>query len=306
MSGTSGTVAFNPALSDLVLDAYERCGKLAVELTQHSQMIASARRSANLVLSGWANKGIQLWKVEQVIQTMVPGQVQYFDDASCIDVLADSVVIRWYAGGIPASSTIMVPLTDDQGRQITDDQGNPIMVESTTTQGTAQLTDDQGRPIFDDQGNPIMVDSSAAQGAGNYTGVYTDIRLYPISRTDWMSLPQKLIMQDRTTSYWLDRQVIPVFNVWPQVNSANTYQLVYRRSRYVFDADIVGGQQLDVPQRFLKAFVSGLAADLAVKWAPERAVSLAAVAMQDWNEAAAEDEERVPLYIAPDMTGYYT
>lgn len=273
MSGTSGTVAFNPALSDLVVDAYERCGKLTVELTQQSQMIASARRSANLVLSGWANKGIQLWKVEQVIQTMIPGQVQYFDDASCIDVLADSVVIRWYAGGIPAETTTTIPLTDDQGR-----------------------------PIVDDQGNPITVDSSAVPG----TGVYTDIRLYSISRTDWMSLPQKLIQQDRTTSYWLDRQVIPVFNVWPQVNSANTYQLVYRRSRYVFDADIVGGQQLDVPQRFLKAFVSGLAADLAVKWAPERAVPLAAVAMQDWNEAAAEDEERVPLYIAPDMTGYYT
>lgn len=238
LGGTSGTNGFNPPISELTIDAYERCGKMPVELTQQSGMLASARRSMNLVLSSWANKGVNLWKVDQVIQTMIPGQMQYQDDASCIDVLQDSVTIRWWAGGI-------------------------------------------------------------GQGA------YTDLRLYAISRTDWMSLPQKVLQQDRTTSFWVDRQVVPVINVWPQVNSGNTYQLVYDRTRYIQDADFTTAQQLDMPQRFLKAFVSGFAADLAIKWAPERAVALAAAAQADWMEAAAEDEEKVPLYLAPDMSGYY-
>lgn len=56
----SGTTAFNPAVSDLLLDSFETCGIVELE-TKH---IFSGRRTANLVLQHMSNFGVNLWKID--------------------------------------------------------------------------------------------------------------------------------------------------------------------------------------------------------------------------------------------------
>ena len=57
----SGTYAFNPDLTELVEEAYERAG---LELRSGYDM-RTARRSLNFLMLEWQNRGLNLWTVEE-------------------------------------------------------------------------------------------------------------------------------------------------------------------------------------------------------------------------------------------------
>lgn len=70
----SGATAYSPFISDIVLDAYERCGIYDLN-GKHMQ---SARRSANLILtSDFSNRGINLWKLQEVVIPAYQGVITY-------------------------------------------------------------------------------------------------------------------------------------------------------------------------------------------------------------------------------------
>jgi len=80
---TSGTSTFNLDLNNLVEEAFERCG---AELRTGYDM-RTARRSLNLLTIEWANKGINLWTIEQGSIPMVQGTVTYNLPVDTIDLL---------------------------------------------------------------------------------------------------------------------------------------------------------------------------------------------------------------------------
>lgn len=80
-----GSVPFAPSLSELALDAWERCGIQAGELT--TTHINSMRRSMNFVLVRWANRGVNLWRVTQVDLALIAGVATYTLDPATIDML---------------------------------------------------------------------------------------------------------------------------------------------------------------------------------------------------------------------------
>ena len=84
---TSGTTGFNLNLNELVEEAFERCG---AEL-RTGYDLRTARRSLNLLTIEWANRGINLWTIEQGSIPMVQGQITYALPIDTIDLL-DHVV----------------------------------------------------------------------------------------------------------------------------------------------------------------------------------------------------------------------
>lgn len=70
---TSGTTLFNPDISEVIEEAFERAG---VEIRTGYQY-KTARRSLNYLLSSWANRGINLWTVEQGSIPLTYGTVEY-------------------------------------------------------------------------------------------------------------------------------------------------------------------------------------------------------------------------------------
>jgi hypothetical protein len=84
---TSGTQAFNLDLNNLIEEAFERCG---AELRTGYDM-RTARRSLNLLTIEWANRGINLWTIEEGSIPMVQGQIAYNLPVDTIDLL-DSVI----------------------------------------------------------------------------------------------------------------------------------------------------------------------------------------------------------------------
>ena len=82
MANTSGLSTFNLDLSDLIEEAFERCGS---ELRTGYDM-RTARRSINLLTIEWANRGINLWTVEQGQIVMNTGQMCYPFPPDTIDL----------------------------------------------------------------------------------------------------------------------------------------------------------------------------------------------------------------------------
>ena len=119
---TSGTSTFNLNLNELFEEAFERCG---VEM-RTGYDFRTARRSLNILTIEWANKGINLWTVEQGSIPMVQGQITYELPVDTIDLIEH--VIRTQSG--------------QQGQ--TDININRISVD---TYSTIPNKNAQGRPI---------------------------------------------------------------------------------------------------------------------------------------------------------------
>jgi len=84
---TSGTASFNLDLNDIVEEAFERCGS---EL-RTGYDLRTARRSLNLLTIEWANRGINLWTIEQGVIPMVQGVNTYDLPDDTIDLLEHQI-----------------------------------------------------------------------------------------------------------------------------------------------------------------------------------------------------------------------
>jgi len=214
---TSGSTDFDLDVAEIIEEAYERCG-LEVRTAYDAK---SARRSMNLMFADWANRGLNLWTVNQSTQALTQGTATYTFNSNFTDLL--EVVVR-------------------------------------------------------------------------RSGV--DTELTRMSRSEYLSLPNKTT-QGRPSQYYYDRQITPQITLWatPE-NSTDT--LVYYYVKRIEDVDTLVNTG-DAPFRFLPCMVAGLAYYLSVKKAPERVQLLKSIYEEEFQRAAAEDEDRVPLKIQPSM-----
>lgn len=118
---TSGTTAFNLDLNDMVEEAFERCG---AEL-RSGYDLRTARRSLNLLLMDWANRGVNMWTMEQGTQVLTPYVGTYQLPVDTVDLLEQ--VIRTGAGQnqidinisrISVSTYAQIPNKNATGRPI--------------------------------------------------------------------------------------------------------------------------------------------------------------------------------------------
>lgn len=118
---TTDTTTFNLDLNQIVEEAFERCG---AEL-RSGYDLRTARRSLNLMLLEWANRGINMWTIEQGSITLSPGVISYNYPVDTVDFLDH--VIRTGSGTtqtdinitrISESTYAMIPNKNATGRPI--------------------------------------------------------------------------------------------------------------------------------------------------------------------------------------------
>ena len=90
---TSSSTDFEPNVAEFVEEAFERCG---LEL-RTGYDLKTARRSINLMLAEWANRGLNQWTIEQATETVTQGTASYSLNTNVIDVL--DVVCRRTVNG---------------------------------------------------------------------------------------------------------------------------------------------------------------------------------------------------------------
>ncbi len=112
---TSGSRDFNLDVSDIVEEAYERCG-IEVRTGYDAR---TARRSMNLMFADWANRGVNLWTVRQATITLTQGQATETLTADVVDLL--EVALRrsgtdYDLNKISRGDYLSVPTKTTQGR----------------------------------------------------------------------------------------------------------------------------------------------------------------------------------------------
>jgi len=121
-----------------------------------------------------------------------------------------------------------------------------------------------------------------------------DFEMTRISRSDYLNFPNKTD-QGRPSQFYFDRQISPVITLW-QTPDNSSDQLVFYYVRRIEDVNTLTNTT-GIPFRFYPCMVAGLAYYLAIKRAPERVQMMKAIYEEEFQRAANEDEDRVPLVL---------
>lgn len=97
---TSGTATFNLDLVELVEEAFERAGGEV----RSGYDLRTARRSLNLLLADWANRGLNLWTFEEGSVPLVAGTATYALPADTVDIIEH--VLRTGSGASQSDMTM--------------------------------------------------------------------------------------------------------------------------------------------------------------------------------------------------------
>ena len=301
MAITSGASAFNLDLTELVEEAFERAGG---EL-RTGYDLRTARRSLNIMFADWANRGINMWTIEQGTITFTQGQNTYALPDDTVDLLEH--VIRTQAN-------------------VTNSQADLTITRiSVSTYATIPNKIQQARPIqvwvqrLDGQNSPTGL---ALNGA--ITSTATEITLNSViglPAAGFVKIDNEIInysyisgntlyncfrgQQDTTaashastTAVYLAQ--VPAITVWPTPDGSETYTFVYWRLRRTQDAG-GGVNVMDVPFRFIPCMAAGLSYYIAMKIPSggERLMTLKQQYDEAWQLAADEDREKAAIRFVP-------
>lgn len=187
-----------------------------------------------------------------------------------------------------------------------------LELQTWANRGVTLFAVQQGTPIPLVQGQAVytlptnciqMLDTYYSFPNGD--GTYTDRILLPMTRTEYAEIPQKGL-QAPPNRYWFQRTATPSITTWQVYDGIQPLAVInYFYMRQMYDVTLFGTQTIDGMNRFLEAFITGLTARLAEKFAPAQWEAKVAIARAAWGEASIEDREQGPLIIRPNFAGYY-
>jgi hypothetical protein len=161
----------------------------------------------------------------------------------------------------------------------------------------------EGQTTYNVDSNTVMILDAYIE-TDNGGGQPIDRIIMPISRTEYASYPNKE-QQGFPTTFWFDRLISPTVTIWPVPDGQSAQTLKYYRVRQIQDANLQNGQQVEIPFLWLDAFAYGLAARLAVIWAPDKTQILKPLADEAYTVAAEQNIEQAQQYISPQIMGYF-
>ena len=284
----SGSKNFEPDVAEYIEEAFERCG---IEL-RTGYDARTARRSLNLLFADWANRGLNLWTVAEVTQTVASGVTEYPLGTITLTVAASGsfTIGETITGGTSAVTASVITKPTATTMTITVPSGTFTASETITGSSSAATTTVSSVPSLENVQSSVDILSAVVRRDS------TDISINRIGRDDYLRIPDKTTT-GRAIQYYVARLITPVYRIWPAPEN-NTDQIIYDRIVRIDDAD-ASVNTVEVPWRFYPCLAAGLAYYLAMKRAPERVQLLKAVYEEEFLRAATEDQDRVPLTLVP-------
>jgi hypothetical protein len=314
---TSGTSTFNLDVNDLIEEAFERCGK---EL-RTGYDFRTARRSLNLLTIEWANRGINLWTIEEGQIPLYPNQVIYALPNDTIDLLDQ--VTRTNAGVGSNQVDININRISESTYSTIPNkyaQGRPIQVWINRQTGEANATTaNVATQAVQAADTTIYLDDVTGLAAAGFIRLDSELISYSnLTQTGntagYLSYCGRGQQNTIATSHAIGTDVYvarpPSINIWPVPNQGSTgnpyYMFVYWRMRRMQDAGS-GVKSQDIPFRFLECMVAGLAYKMSMKLPdmdPNRIMALKAEYEQQFQLAADEDREKASVRFVPRVLNY--
>ena len=128
------------------------------------------------------------------------------------------------------------------------------------------------------------------------TSSNTDQMINRITLQEYNQLPNKT-SSGKPSQFMIDRQYTPVIYFW-SVPNTSTYSMVYWAMNQQDDVN-ASNQDADIPYRWSDTICAGLAAKLAIKYAPDKFQLLNEMYERSFSFAASSDNDGVSLRIQP-------
>jgi hypothetical protein len=310
---TTGIATFNLDVNDLIEEAFERCGH---EL-RSGYNFKTARRSLNLLTIEWANRGINLWTIEEGQIPLYPNQIIYALPVDTIDLLDQ--VTRTGSGTnqsdininrISESTYSTIPNKNAQGRPI------QFWINRQTGESNATTATIGGTTTLAADATTIPVNNISQLGSTGFILVNAEVICYSAVDTVNGTLLYCARGQNGTTATThavgaaITVQNLPCVNIWPVPNQGSAgdpfYTFVYWRMRRIQDTG-TGVRTQDIPFRFLECMVAGLAYKLSMKLEnvdPNRIIMLKAEYESQFQLAADEDRDKANDRYVPRVSFY--
>lgn len=299
---TSGTSSFNLDVNDLIEEAFERCGK---EL-RTGYDFKTARRSLNLLTIEWANRGINLWTVEQGVIPMVTGQAMYPIPVDTIDLM--DMVIRQNNGTSNQQDINISRIAEPTYMSVPNKlaQGRPIQVYINRQSGQENLSGALLSANISSTATTIDLTSTSGLTSSGFIKIDNETISYPnINGNQLINCARGqngTTAAAHTANATVTVQNLPCINVWPTPNAPGSqYTFVYYRLRRIQDAGS-GIYVQDIPFRFIPCMVAGLAYQLSTKL-PDVDMNRIPMLKMDYEEqfrlAAEEDRDKSSIRIVP-------
>ena len=164
----SGTTVFELNVTEYIEEAFERCG-LEVRTGYD---LKTAKRSLNLLLADWANRGLNQWTIKQRTLSLTVGDGEYDLSGDVIDVL--SVICRrsgtdYSMDRLSRDEYLNIPTKTSQGRP------NQFFLDRQVTPNLKIW------PVPDDSTDVILYDAlTRMDDADGYTNTMDmPFRFYP-------------------------------------------------------------------------------------------------------------------------------
>ena len=293
MANTSGTTTFNLDLSELIEDAFERCGH---ELRTGYEM-RTARRSLNLLTIEWSNRGINLWTIDQGQIVMNTGQAIYAIPSDTIDLL--DTVTRTGSGETQSDVTVS-RISEPTYMSIPNKNatGRPVQVWINRQTGVTNATSVITVGAISSTDTTITVSDASQLGTIGFITIGSETIAYQnVSGNQLLNCfrgQNNTVAASHLTGAAVSESNLSSINVYPTPSApGNQYTFVYYRMRRIQDAG--GGVNIqDIPFRLLTCMVAGLAFYLSqkVQGAEGRMQWLKAEYEEQWLLASTEDRDK--------------
>jgi hypothetical protein len=284
----SGSKDFEPNVAEYIEEAFERCG---LEL-RTGYDAKTARRSLNLMLADWANRGLNRWTMKRFTQTFAKDISEYPVGTITLNVSASGsfTIGETITGGTSSATASVITKPDSTSMTITVPSGTFTSGETITGGTSAATTTTTAVVSLEDTQATIDILSGVIRRDD------ADISITRVSRDEYLAIANKTTT-GRPVQFYVNRQITPVVTVWP-VPENSTDQFIYDRLVRMDDAD-ASVDTMEIPFRFYPCLAAGLAYYISLKRAPDRIQVLKALYEEEFTRAAEEDRDKANITLVP-------
>ncbi len=302
----SGTTTFEKTFSidDIITEAFERLGFFDYS----GNDLRSARRSLNIMLQEWDNRGIHFWQVREHAFSLVNGQNEYVIYRSPSDGASDGITTTLTSAiiattlTIPVASVAQMPASgkikiNNEIIQYSSISGNNLIVASTADRGIDNTT--AAAHAQNDSVNNFVNMASDLLESSYRTSANVDSHLAKVNRSQYSAFSNKT-SPGQPSQYWVQRfidKVTVTLYLTPGTSQVGDFVFFYYLQRlqdagkYTNEADVVN--------RFVPCMCAGLAYYVSQKKAPQRTQEMKLLYEDELQRALAEDGSSASVYISP-------
>jgi len=299
----SGTTTFEKTFSidDIITEAFERLGFFDYS----GNDLRSARRSLNIMLQEWDNRGIHFWQVREHAFSLVSGQNEYIIYRSPSDGTSNGITTTLTAAindtdtTIPVASVAQMP---DSGKiKINDEIISYTGISSLNLTGATRGVDNTTAASHaqNDSVNNFVNMASDMLEASYRTSANVDSPLSKVNRSQYSAFSNKTAT-GQPSQYWVQRfidRISVTLYLTPGSDQVGDFVFFYYLQRlqdagkYTNEADVVN--------RFVPCMCAGLAYYISQKKAPQRTQEMKLLYEDELLRALEEDGSSASVYISP-------